>query len=415
MNTDFREDNISEEMMQQATYIEDAEFAVPGTIYEIEVARHLRDGIESKTGKHARLEPYKLSDVFGRKAMPYLSIWYFVSMVIFFCSFLPNPNMRYMNIILAILSFLILSIGVTIHSLFLYGFGKFTNVGISKFSYNVVAGDISTPDKKNIILCSNHDAKYGSFLKDYAFSKKLTSIALPIATAIYMLLIIIRAIIAETNPQIVAVFVVLPLISVGFSVYLIISHFSLFKKNIITNNGIGVAVTEKLFEYFSHEGNELKNYNIKFVSFGGETAANSGSKAFFRDQNKSDGDIAINVVDIVSGEYRISFPKTKDKRVGEYFSKFCSYMNEEDKNIVRENAKVIDKILDIDKRYASDIAKKYGCDSVTIYAKKSKILNYQPTLNDIGTLYNLIKNALIKMDEELKVEGKNNSEHEETI
>ena len=400
MNTEFREDNISEEMMQQATYIEDAEFAVPGTIYEIEVARHLRDGIESKTGKHARLEPYKLSDVFGRKAMPYLSIWYFVSMVVFFCSFLSNPNMRYMNIILAILSFLILSIGVTIHSLFLYGFGKFTNVGISKFSYNVVAGDISTPDKKNIILCSNHDAKYGSFLKDYAFSKKLTSIALPIATAIYMLLIIIRAIIAETNPQIVAVFVVLPLISVGFSVYLIISHFSLFKKNIITNNGIGVAVTEKLF---------------KSASFGGETAANSGSKAFFRDQNKSDGDIAINVVDIVSGEYRISFPKTKDKRVGEYFSKFCSYMYEEDKNIVRENAKLIDKILDIDKRYASDIAKKYGCDSVTIYAKKSKILNYQPTLNDIGTLYNLIKNALIKMDEELKVEDKNNSEHEETI
>lgn len=415
MNTDFREDNISEEMMQQATYIEDAEFAVPGTIYEIEVARHLRDGIESKTGKHARLEPYKLSGVFGRKAMPYLSIWYFVSMVVFFCSFFSNPNMRYMNIILAILSFLILSIGVTIHSLFLYGFGKFTKVGISKFSYNVVAGDISTSDKKNIILCSNHDAKYGSFLKDYAFSKKLTSIALPIATAIYMLLIIIRAIIAETNPQIVAVFVVLPLISVGFSVYLIISHFSLFKKNIITNNGIGVAVTEKLFEYFSHEGNGLKNYNIKFVSFGGETAANSGSKAFFRDQNKSDGDIAINVVDIVSGEYRISFPKTKDKRVGEYFSKFCSYMYEEDKNIVRENAKVIDKILDIDKRYASDIAKKYGCDSVTIYAKKSKILNYQPTLNDIGTLYNLIKNALIKMDEELKVEGKNNSEYEETI
>lgn len=415
MGKEFREDNISEEMMQQATYIEDAEFAVPGTIYEVEVARHLRDNFETKTGKHARLEPYRLSGVFGRKAMPYLSIWYFVSMVIFFCSFLSNPNMRYMNIILAIFSFLILSIGVTIHSLFLYGVGKFKWGHVAKFSYNVIAGDISSPDKKNIILCSNHDAKHGSFLKDYAFSKKLTSIALPIATAIYMLLIIIRAIIADTNPQIVAVFVVLPLISVGFSVYLVISHFSLFKKNIITNNGIGVAVTEKLFEYFSHEGNELKNYNIKLVSFGGETAANSGSKAFFSDQNKSNGDIVINVVDIVSGEYRISFPRTKDRSSGEYFSKFCSHVYEEDKNIVRENGKVIEKMLDIDKRYASDIAKKYGCTSVTIYAKKSKILNYQPTLNDIATLYNLIKNALIKIDKEHEIEGKNNSEHEETV
>jgi len=320
-----------------------------------------------------------------------------------------------MNIILAIFSFLILSIGVTIHSLFLYGVGKFKWGHVVKFSYNVIAGDISSPDKKNIILCSNHDAKYGSFLKDYAFSKKLTSIALPIATAIYMLLIIIRAIIADTNPQIVAVFVVLPLISVGFSVYLVISHFSLFKKNIITNNGIGVAVTAKLFEYFSHEGNELKNYNIKLVSFGGETAANSGSKAFFSDQNKSNGDIVINVVDIVSGEYRISFPRTKDRSSGEYFSKFCSHVYEEDKNIVRENGKVIEKMLDIDKRYASDIAKKYGCTSVTIYAKKSKILNYQPTLNDIATLYNLIKNALIKIDKEHEIEDKNNSEHEETV
>lgn len=49
MGKEFREDNISEEMMQQATYIEDAEFAVPGTIYEVEVARHLRDNFETKT------------------------------------------------------------------------------------------------------------------------------------------------------------------------------------------------------------------------------------------------------------------------------------------------------------------------------------------------------------------------------
>ena len=393
--------DVAKEIVECAKSIKETAFAIPSGVGETKIARELRDKIEKDTNKLGRLEPYKIYKFRGQVAMPYLSIWYFVSMIIFFGSFGVDPTKKYVNTIVSIASLAVLIIGLALHISLLFGVGKLSKAKSKKVSYNVIAGDIGNNNEQSIILTANHDDKYGTMLKDREFSKKLTGIALPIATLIYMLLLIARAGIGATDKNIIAVFVVFPLIFCGFSIYLIITHFSLLPKHVVENNGISIGIALKLFEYFSKEENKLNNYNVKFVSFGGETLANAGSYAFFKYQNKTKKNIVINISHIISGEFKVNLPEAIKKTGGEYFKEFLDYIKE-DSNISKSNEKRVTKLLDTDKRYASDVARKFNCEAITIYTNKSKIYNYQVTEHDIAYIYEMLKEIIEKIDKKDK-------------
>ena len=278
-----------------------------GSEAETACARAIRNRLHDESSVKTRLEAYYAYPLLGRGALPFLGIWYMVSLVLYFVSFAGGKVGGALLTALALVVFL--SGGIALMSLFL---GRRTLAGIfnKKVSYNVVSEFCKTEDKENkrtFIIVDNHDAKLGGFFRDFGLLRKLTALISPICAVLFVLFCILKMSIGfDTVPKITA-FTVLPALVGLLGAFVTFTHYSPFVRHARQNNGVATAISMATYAYFAEHSDLLPDdAKIVYVSLGGENSAHGGSQAFVRTHPEFADAKVLCVQDILSGDLKIA-------------------------------------------------------------------------------------------------------------
>ena len=279
-----------------------------GSENETACARAIRNRLHDESEVKTRLEAFYSYPLLGRGALPFLGIWYLVSLVLYYVSFAGG---RVAGILLCALALVVfLSGGAAILSLF---FGRRTLAGLlnKKVSYNVVSEFSKNKDRtakqRVFVIVDNHDAKLGGFFGDFGVLRKLTILIAPISAVLFVLFCILKmGLGADTVPKITA-FTILPAIFVLLGAFATFTHYSPFVRHARQNNGVGTSVAMATYAYFAENSDKLpEDAKVVYVSLGGENAAHGGSQAFVKAHPEFAGAKVLCVQDIISGELKIA-------------------------------------------------------------------------------------------------------------
>ncbi|MBR4801154.1 MAG: hypothetical protein IK048_05770 [Clostridia bacterium] len=315
-NFDVSKSSISaEDMLDGVDFINEfvgelAEFPnrLTGTENETACARSIRNRLHDESSVKTRLEAYYAYPLLGRGALPFLGIWYMVSLVLYFVSFAGGRVAGALLTALALAVFV--SGSVAIISLFL---GRSTLAGLlnKKPSYNVVSefskSDAGAQDKRTFVIVDNHDAKLGGFFGDFGVLRKLTILIAPISAGLFVLFCILKMAIGTESVSTITVFTILPAIFGLLGAFATFTHYSPFVRHARQNNGVATAIAMATYAYFvEHDDKIPDDAKIVYVSLGGENSAHGGSQAFVRSHPELAGAQVLCVQDVLSGDLKIA-------------------------------------------------------------------------------------------------------------
>ncbi len=285
------------------------EHKLTGSDRETAAAREIRDRLQRETGEKVRLEAYKAYPMLGRSTFPFLGLWLALSYVLYFVSFAGN---RVAGILLTLLALLVFATGSAVLLSLFFGNKRFKGLLSQKVSYNVV-GEVSRGPRQGaervIVIADNHDDCPGSLLKDFGVLRRLTVLAYPISTAIFVLFCVLKMAIGTSDPNAVAkitAFTVIPAVAGVFGVTVTLLHYSPFDRHSKPNNGISTCLAMATYAYFAEQPELLpEDVRVVYASFGGENSAHGGSEAFRREHPEWANAYVICIGDINGRDVRL--------------------------------------------------------------------------------------------------------------
>lgn len=280
-----------------------------GSSSETATARHIRDRLHEETGACVRLEAYKAHPLEGRGCMILLGIWYFICAVLYFISFAGNSLAGILMTLFTLCLFL--GGGYVFVKLFLGQGGKLKKLLPSRVSYNVIserAPSLCERDKeRTVLICANHDDLYGSYAQNFSKIRKLVFVVAPISAFIFVLFCVLKMALGADSVSKITAFTIIPFFSSLAGVLVLLAHFSPFRKHSRQNSGLSTAVALASYAYFVENPDLLPdNIRIVFASFGGESSAHGGSRAFVNTHSEYNDMSVIALGDITSGEFKVA-------------------------------------------------------------------------------------------------------------
>ena len=369
-----------------------------GSENETACARAIRNRLHDESEVKTRLEAYYAYPMLGRGSLPFLGLWYLLSLVLYYVSFAGGRVAGALLTALALVVFL--SGGIAIMSLFL---GKKTLSGLltKKVSYNVVsefskgkAEDI----KRTFVIVDNHDAKMGGLFGDSGILRKLTILVAPISAFLFVLFCILKMSVGFDTVAKITAFTVLPAIFVLLGAFALVTHYSPFSRHAKDNNGVATAVSMATYAYFvEHEEKLPEDAKIVYVSLGGENAAHGGSQAFL----KAHADLASAKVlcfqDITSGDIKVveCDPVRKIEFSTPIVSIVRSSAHEQGIEISTVQHSTLPQIISYLHGYTSNDFAKNGVQTATIVANRQT--DHVLDRNDVEKLFSLAVGSFEKM------------------
>lgn len=399
-------DFINEFSNELATYPN----RLTGTEEETACARAIRNRLHDESNVKTRLEAYKSYPMLGRGCFPFLGLWYALSLVLYYVSFVGN---RIAGVLLTLLALVVFVSGGIVLGLLFLGNRKFKGLLTTKVSYNVIS-EFAKPysnaeDKKEkvFIILDNHDALMGSYVKDFGKLRTITMMIGPISAVLFVLFCILKmAIGAQTAAQI-SVFVILPAIFGMFGIAVLLTHFSPFPQHARQNNGVATSVAMATYAYFAENPDKLEEgTRVVYVSLGGENAAHGGSEAFIKSHPEYSNAKVLCLGDIQSGDLKIA---DKDAMRNINFSTplvsiIRSSAHEQDIEIGTIPTDGISNKIKSLHGYLSNEFAKNGMQTATIIAKDHSAEEKVLDRNDVEKLFSLTVGTFKKLMHEKAID-----------
>ena len=279
---------------------------VAGSWGEKRAARMIRDDSIKLLGIPSRMEPFYSRSFKGRPCFMLLGIVYAICFALFLTSFAAG--------IYGYVSAAVSLAGIIIATAFLvslYIGRTFAQKLLKKTtSYNVVSTIKAKSEcKRNIIISTNYDSKYGNNFKISDKTRFWLIAASLISIAVFALLVFIRLIVGVDSVAAKASLIVLSCVFAIPSILILILTFSLSKNKVEENNGLSTSVALAVVRYLIDEDMIKKDTAVTFVAFGGENAGHDGANAFVKQHKDTpmfENATFINMEDIVERKYFVA-------------------------------------------------------------------------------------------------------------
>ena len=258
---------------------------IAGSEEETACARMIRSRLHSETDADVRLEAFRATPSLGRGVFPMFGVWFLLSYLIYYLTFIGN---RLSGILVTLFAALFFLTGVGIILAIYYGDRRLKGLLKKKISYNVVSefSKNKSSDVKDrvIVIADNHDLKHGSILKDYGTLRKLALLATPVAAALFVIFCILKMAIGTEEPYLsakITLFVIIPAVPGVFGTASAFMHYSPFARHAKRGNGVSTCLAMATYSYFAEQPDLLPDdVKIVYASFGSENAGHDGSQAF---------------------------------------------------------------------------------------------------------------------------------------
>ncbi len=284
---------------------------LPGTEEETECARTIRSRLEEETDVPVRLEAFRARPSLGRGSFYMLGLWYILSYVIYYISFIGGRLAGILITLVALLNFLI---GCTVILLLFLGAKRPSALLRQEISYNVVSEFPKNRDKdvkeRVIVIADNHDAMQGSVLRDYGILRRLTVWLSPISAFVFILFCILKMAIGTEAPDEsakITLLTVIPAVLGVMGVVVTLLHYSPLKRHAKPSNGISTCVAMATYSYFAEQPELLPDdVRIVYASFGAENAGHGGEEAFCRAHPEFADAYVICLAEMAGGELKLA-------------------------------------------------------------------------------------------------------------
>lgn len=370
-----------------------------GSETETACAREIRNRLHDESAVKTRLEAYYAYPMLGRGSLPFLGLWYMLSLVLYYVSFAGG---RVAGALLTALALVVFLSGGAMIMLLFVGDKKLAGILTKKVSYNVVSeySKQKSADGKTraFIIIANHDAKMGGFFGDAGLMRKLTILIAPISAFLFVLFCILKMALGFDSVAKITAFSVLPAIFVALGAFVLFTHYSPFVRHAKENNGIATAVGMATYAYFVEHDDKLpSDAKIVFVSLGGENSAHGGSQAFCKAHPEFSGAKVVCLQDITSGDLQVAEcdPVRKIEFSTPVVSVIRSSAHEQGIDIATvPHTSIPQKLASLHGYISNDFAKN-GNQTATIVANRQA--DHVLDRNDIEKLFSLAVGSLEKL------------------
>ena len=369
-----------------------------GSETETACARVIRNRLHDEAKVKTRLEAYYVYPMLGRGSLPFLGLWYMLSLVLYYISFAGG---RVAGALLTALALLMFLSGGAVILLMFVGDKRLAGLLTKKVSYNVVSefSKRKQDDRtRTFVIVGNHDAKMGGFFGDVGMIRKLTILIAPISAFLFVLFCILKMAVGFDTVAKITAFSVLPAIFVLLGAFVVFTHYSPLVRHAKENNGIATAVGMATYAYFVRHSEKLPDdAKIVFVSLGGENAAHGGSQAFCKAHPELEGAKVLCLQDITSGDVQIAECDTVRKI--EFSTPIVSIVrssaHEQGIEITTEpHTTLAQKFTSLHGYTSNDFAKN-GMQTATIIANRQA--DHVLDRNDVEKLFSLAVGSLEKL------------------